>query len=251
MLPLPHSIVSFDFSLIENNFKQYLLWTLFRYLRFVFCALIIFKIFYTMVWIKALYNWVLSWAQTKYGTTALFILAFIESVFFPIPPDILLIAMALGATAKAFKYAFVCTIGSTLGAFVGYAIGHYIWLSSNGEFTAFANFFFDNIPGFTVGLFNSIKVLFNEWDFWVIFTAGFTPIPYKVFTITSGVFDINFLMFVIASIISRGARFFLVAWLIWKFGPSIKQFIEKYFNLLAIAFTLLLIGGFVLIKYVI
>ncbi len=204
-----------------------------------------------MRWFKSLYSWVLSWAQTKYGAVALFVLAFTESVFFPIPPDILLIALALGATAKAFRYAFICTAGSVLGAFVGYAIGNYVWLTSSGEFSAFANFFFTNIPGFSVELYESIKALFAEWDFWVIFTAGFTPIPYKVFTITSGVFDVNLLMFSVASIIGRGARFFLVAWLIWKFGPSIKRFIDKYFNLLAIVFTLLIVGGFVLIKYVI
>lgn len=204
-----------------------------------------------MRWFKSLYNWVLSWAQTKYGASALFILAFTESVFFPIPPDILLIALALGATSKAFRYAFICTAGSVLGAFVGYAIGNYVWLTSSGEFSAFANFFFANIPGFSVELYEAIKTLFAEWDFWVIFTAGFTPIPYKVFTITSGVFDVNLLMFSVASIIGRGARFFLVAWLIWKFGPSIKRFIDKYFNLLAIVFTLLIVGGFVLIKYMI
>lgn len=204
-----------------------------------------------MRWFKDLYSWVLSWAQTKYGAVALFVLAFTESVFFPIPPDILLIALALGATAKAFRYAFICTAGSVLGAFVGYAIGNYVWLTSSGEFSAFANFFFTNIPGFSVELYETIKALFAEWDFWVIFTAGFTPIPYKVFTITSGVFDVNLLMFSVASIIGRGARFFLVAWLIWKFGPSIKRFIDKYFNLLAIVFTLLIVGGFVLIKYMI
>lgn len=204
-----------------------------------------------MRWFKSLYSWVLSWAQTKYGASALFILAFTESVFFPIPPDILLIALALGATAKAFRYAFICTAGSVLGAFVGYAIGNYVWLTSSGEFSAFANFFFANIPGFSVELYEAIKTLFAEWDFWVIFTAGFTPIPYKVFTITSGVFDVNLLMFSVASIIGRGARFFLVAWLIWKFGPSIKRFIDKYFNLLAVVFTLLIVGGFVLIKYMI
>ncbi len=204
-----------------------------------------------MNWVKRLYEWVLSWAESKYGILALFLFAFAESVFFPIPPDVLLIALALGATVKAFRYAFVCTLGSVLGAFVGYALGHYAWLAPDGEFTSFANFFFHNIPGFTVDLYNNIKLLYNEWDFWVIFTAGFTPIPYKVFTITSGVFDINLVMFTIASIISRGARFFLVAGLIWKFGPSIKQFIDRYFNLLAIVFTILLIGGFVLIKYVI
>lgn len=200
---------------------------------------------------KRLYNWVLSWAQTKYGAAALFILAFVESVFFPIPPDILLIALALGASAKAFRYALVCTIGSVTGAFLGYAIGYYAWLSDSGEFSTFALFFFNHIPGFSTDLYYNIKTLFNEWDFWVIFTAGFTPIPYKIFTITSGVFDINFAMFILASIISRGARFFLVAWLLWKYGASIKLFINKYFNILALGFTVLLIGGFVLVKYLI
>ncbi len=202
-----------------------------------------------MNWFRKLYDWIISWSQSKYGPAVLFILAFIESIFFPIPPDILLIALALGASGKAFKYAFICTVGSVLGAFVGYYIGHVLWLTSAGEFSPFANFFFTNIPGFTVDLYESIKNLFVEWDFWVIFTAGFTPIPYKVFTISAGAFEINLAMFAIASLVSRGARFFLIAWLIWKYGSNIKVFIEKYFNLLALGFTVVLIGGFALIKY--
>lgn len=201
--------------------------------------------------LKRLYYWILKWAESPHSLTALFILAFAESVFFPIPPDVLLIALALGSAAKSFHYAAVCTVGSISGAIVGYALGHYAWISAAGDFTGFANFFFNNIPGFTIELYESIKVLYNQWDFWVIFTAGFTPIPYKVFTVTSGVFEINFAMFTIASLISRGARFFLLSWLIWKFGPDIRYFIEKYFNLLAFGFTVLLIGGFVLIKYLI
>lgn len=202
-----------------------------------------------MNWFRKLYDWIISWSQSKYGPAVLFILAFIESIFFPIPPDILLIALALGASGKAFKYAFICTMGSVLGAFVGYYIGHVLWLTSTGEFSPFANFFFTNIPGFTIDLYESIKNLFIEWDFWVIFTAGFTPIPYKVFTISAGAFEINLVMFAIASLVSRGARFFLIAWLIWKYGSSIKVFIEKYFNLLALGFTVVLIGGFALIKH--
>jgi membrane protein YqaA with SNARE-associated domain len=202
-----------------------------------------------MNWLKKLYDWVLKWAETPHGPIALFILAFTESIFFPIPPDVLLIALALGCTVKSFRFAMICTIGSVSGAFAGYAVGHFAWISTTGEFTGFANFFFNNIPGFSIALFNSIKALFIQWDFWVIFTAGFTPIPYKVFTVTSGVFDINLMMFFLASIISRGARFFLVAFLIWKFGPGIKRFIEKYFNMLALGFTVCLIGGFIAIKY--
>jgi membrane protein YqaA with SNARE-associated domain len=201
--------------------------------------------------LKKLYDWVLSWAESPYGGVALFLLAFAESSFFPIPPDALLIALVLGAQAKAFKFAANCTIASVLGAILGYAIGYFIWWNSDSQFSSLALFFFNNIPGFTEPLFFKVQKMYEEWNFWIVFTAGFTPIPYKVFTISGGAFQVNFVMFIIASIISRGARFFLVAFLIWKFGPSIKEFIDKYFNTLAIGFTVLLIGGFVLIKYLI
>lgn len=201
--------------------------------------------------VRKLYDWVLSWSEKKYSTAALFILAFTESSFFPIPPDALLIALVLGATHKAYKYATVCTIASVTGAFLGYAIGYFVWWTPQGEFTALAQFFFDIIPGFTTDVFYDIQNMYENYDFWIIFTAGFTPLPYKVFTVSAGAFMINLPMFFIASIISRGARFFLVAFLIWKFGPPIKAFIDKYFNWLAIGFTVLLVGGFVLIKYLI
>lgn len=203
-----------------------------------------------MNWAKRMYDWVLGWAESPYGPVALFIFAFVESVFFPIPPDILLIALALGIPSKSFRFALNCSLGSIFGAMAGYALGNFAWIASSGEFTGFANFFFHNIPGFTVNMYNRIQALYDQWNFWVIFTAGFTPIPYKVFTITAGVFQVNFVMFLVASVISRSARFFLVAWLIWKYGPGIKGFIDKYFNLLALGFTVCLIGGFVLIKYI-
>jgi membrane protein YqaA with SNARE-associated domain len=199
--------------------------------------------------IRKLYDWVLHWADTKYGAVALFILAFAESSFFPIPPDTLLIALVLGAQTKAFKFAANCTIASVLGALAGYAIGHFLWWTPSNEFTEIANFFFANIPSFTPEAFFNIQKMYEQYDFWIIFTAGFTPIPYKLITISSGAFNINMAMFILASVISRGARFFLVAFLIWKFGPQIKSFIDKYFNWLAIAFTVLLIGGFLVIKY--
>lgn len=198
--------------------------------------------------IRKLYDWVLHWSETPYGPAALFILAFAESSFFPIPPDALLIALALGAKTKSFRFALICTIGSVLGAILGYAIGHFVWWNGN-EFSQLANFFFERIPGFSHEIFYNVKELYDEWNFWIVFTAGFTPIPYKVFTITGGALNVNIFLFLIASIISRAGRFFLVAFLIWKFGPQIKGFIDKYFNWLAIAFTVLLIGGFVGIKY--
>lgn len=201
--------------------------------------------------IRKLYDWVLHWADSPYGAVALFILSFAEASFFPIPPDALLIALVLGSQSKAFKFALNCSIASVLGALLGYSIGYFLWWKNPNEFSTLAIFFFNNIPSFTEELFFNVKALYDKWDFWIIFTAGFTPIPYKVFTISSGAFQISLPMFILASIVSRSARFFLVAFLIWKFGASIKSFIDKYFNLLAILFTILLIGGFVAIKYLI
>ena len=197
--------------------------------------------------LKKLYNWVIHWADTRWGVTALFLLAFAESSFFPVPPDVLLIACCLGCSKKSFRYAAVCTAGSVLGAMFGFSIGHFIWLTPGGEFTGVAEFFFKSV--FSIEDYYNIKELYEQNNFWVVFTAGFTPIPYKLITITAGVFNINFVMFLIASIVSRGMRFFLIGGLIWKFGAPIKTFIDKYFNALAIAFTVLLIGGFVAVKY--
>ena len=202
-----------------------------------------------MKFIRNIYDWMLHWAETPYGPIALFALAFAESSFFPIPPDALLIALALGVRSKSFKFAAICTLASVLGALLGYAIGHFVWWNNPGEFSQVANFFFDNIPGFTTELFSKVQSLYDEWNFWIVFTAGFTPIPYKIFTISGGAFNINIVMFIVASIVSRAGRFFLVAFLIWKYGEHIKGFIDKYFNWLAIGFTVLLVGGFVGIKY--
>ena len=198
--------------------------------------------------IRKLYDWVLHWAETPYGPMALFILAFAESSFFPIPPDVLLIALALGVRKKSFSFALICSIASIAGGLFGYSIGHFLWWEGSA-YSGIAQFFFNNIPGFTEEVFMSIQKQYSDYGFMIIFTAGFTPIPYKIFTISAGAFDINLLLFVIASTASRTARFFLVAGLIWKFGKPIKAFIDKYFNLLTLIFTLLLVGGFFSIKY--
>lgn len=193
--------------------------------------------------IKRQYDWVLSWAESRYGAYALFVLAFAESSVFPIPPDVLLIALCLGHRKAWFKFASICTAGSLTGAILGYGIGMGLW-------TVVDQFFFSYVPGFTESKFAQVQGLYEKYDFWVVFVAAFTPIPYKVITITAGVFDINFPMFVISSLIGRAARFFLVAALLYRYGEPIHAFIEKRFNLLTIAFTVLLIGGFVLLRYV-
>ena len=189
---------------------------------------------------RRLYNWVLHWANTPYGTWALFILAFAESSFFPIPPDPLLIALAVARPRKALTFALVCSIGSVLGGCVGYLIG---W-----QFMAAIGDRIVSLYGLSEKV-AYIEALYKQYDAWAVGIAGFTPIPYKVFTIAAGAFKINFPVFVLASLISRSARFFLVGGLIRLYGETIQAYIEKYFDILAIAFTVLLIGGFVAIKY--
>ena len=187
----------------------------------------------------------LSWGNSRWGALALFCFAFAESSFFPIPPDVLLIALCLGVTTRSFRYAAICLAGSITGAMAGYALGFFLWQNTADEYTALPQSFFNHV--FSMESFLKVGALYDRYNFWIVFTAGFTPLPYKLFTITGGLFHINFVMFLLASVVSRGLRFFVIAWLIWRFGAPIKRFIDKYFNLLAIAFTVLLIGSFVLV----
>lgn len=193
--------------------------------------------------VRRLYDWVLHWADTPYGLQALAILALAESSFFPIPPDPLLIALCLGATGGALRFAGVATVSSVLGGVLGYGIGAVAWGSVSG-------FFFEYVPGVTPEAFARVQGIYDDWDFWAIFVAGLTPIPYKVFTISAGAFGINFPVFVFASVLSRGLRFFLLAGLIYRFGDSIRSFIDRYFNLLTWVFGILLVLGFVVIEFV-
>ncbi|RZB34830.1 MAG: hypothetical protein SRB1_00598 [Desulfobacteraceae bacterium Eth-SRB1] len=190
--------------------------------------------------LKRLYSWVLHWAETAYGSWALFFLAFCESSFFPIPPDVLLIALSVATPKKALKYALICSAGSVIGGCLGYLIGWQFMVSIGEKII--------NLYGMSQKI-DYIRTLYMQYDALAIGVAGFTPIPYKVFTISAGAFGINFPVFVIASFVSRSLRFFLVAGLIYIFGPAIQSFINKYFNALAVAFTILLVAGFVIIKY--
>jgi membrane protein YqaA with SNARE-associated domain len=256
-------------------------------------------------WHRRLYDWVLHWADTPYGGPALFVMAFAESSFFPVPPDVLLAPLVLGNRRRWLGYALACSVASLVGGMFGYAIGYFAW-------QAVGDFFYDHVPGFgrdVVVLHDGTRIegmidtsdvkvtlplmraelqfpdggagpiritdahgrayavtkakiaeyhvqpftkaggLYQTYDFWIVFIAGFTPLPYKVITITAGVFGINFPVFVLASAVSRSARFFLVAGLIGLCGDWIKPKIDRYFNLLCILFVILLVAGFVIIKY--
>ena len=193
--------------------------------------------------IRRLYDWVLHWAETPYGLPALALLTVAESSFFPIPPDPLLMALCLGAASRSLRFAAVATVASVVGGIIGYGIGSLMWLGVS-------DFFFAYVPGVTPEAFAGVQDLYVRFDFWAVFFAGLTPVPYKVFTISAGVFSINFPIFVLASVLSRGLRFFLVAGLIYKFGPSISSFIDRYFTLLTWVFGVLVVLGFVAIEFV-
>lgn len=192
--------------------------------------------------IRRLYDWVLHWADTRYALPALFVLSFAESSFFPIPPDVLLIALCIGNVQKGYRFAAWCSIASVLGGMAGYGIGALLWTDGMREF--FTTYVFSQAK------FDYVGGLYERWNFWIVFGAAFSPIPYKVITITAGVFGVSFPLFVLASVIGRSARFFLVAWLFRRYGPPIKDFIERRFALVTIAGTALLIGGFLAFKLV-
>ncbi|MEC8043427.1 MAG: YqaA family protein [Verrucomicrobiota bacterium] len=192
--------------------------------------------------LRSTYNWTLSLAHKKRASSWLAALSFSEASFFPIPPDVLLIPLCLGNIRKALKFALICSIASVLGGLVGYLIGAFAWDMLQG-------LFFSYVPGFTPEKFERISAWYGEWGWPLVFLAGFSPIPYKVFTIASGVMGMALLPFLLASAVSRSARFFLVAILISKFGEPIKEKIDRHFNLLALVFGLLLVGGFLAIKF--
>lgn len=191
--------------------------------------------------LKKLYDYVMDLADHPKALWILAVMSFTESSFFPIPPDVLLIPMVLAAPTRAWRIALVCSISSLLGGIFGYVIGAY---------------FFDVVGQPIVDFyhlqaqFERFQTLYNEWGAIIVGVAGFSPIPYKVFTIASGVTGLDLTTFIITSAISRSARFFLVAWLLWKYGEPIRDFIEKRLGILTILFCVFLVGAFVLLKYV-
>lgn len=189
---------------------------------------------------KALYDWCMKLVSGKYALPTLCAISFIESSFFPIPPDLFLIPLILARRTEAFKIALYTTISSVLGGAFGYAIGWFLYDSIG---LAILNFYHYTTE------FQKFCNLYNEWGAWIVFGAGLTPFPYKIVTIASGVTHLNLGVFMIASVIARGMRFFLIAWLLWKYGKPMKEYIEKNLGWLSIVFFVLLIGGFVLIKY--
>jgi len=193
-------------------------------------------------WIRKMYTWVEGFAAKPHALWALFIIAFTESSFFPIPPDVLLIALAVAYPKKSLRFAMLCTIGSLFGGIFGYFIGHELMQTIGRPIIDFYN-----AGHYWLAIENAYR---GPVGVWFLVAAAFTPIPYKVATIAAGATLMPFFPFLIASAVGRAGRFFLVAGLIWKFGPSIKSFIETYFDKLSIGFIALLVLGFIAVKWV-
>ena len=194
-----------------------------------------------MKWIRQLYNWVIHWAEKPQALWALSGISAIEAIFFPLPADPLLIAMGAAKPRKSFQYATVITLSSVAGALLGYLIGYMFWEASQ-------DFFFQSV--FSQETFETVKNHFNDNAFMAIFIASFTPIPFKVFTLAAGAVSLPLLPFTLSALLGRGLRFFIIATLLFFFGETIRHFIEKHFEKLTIILSLLLVGGFYVIKYV-
>lgn len=206
-------------------------------------------------WTRLLYDWVMKWGESPNASWALFFLSMAEASFFPVPPDALLIALCMGAYRRWFRFAAICSAGSVIGGIIGYMIGYSAFELIGSRLLEFTAMLSGGDPD---QLLQTAQFWFNEKELygmkvgtWAVAIAGFTPIPYKVFTIASGFFEMNFPVFVLASAISRSLRFFIVAGLIGmlykKFGNRVEKWIDKYFNWLAIAFAVLLVLGFIVV----
>jgi membrane protein YqaA with SNARE-associated domain len=183
--------------------------------------------------IRPLYDWTMAQAERPYASRFLAFISFLESSVFPIP-------MVLGARARAWYYALLCTVASVVGGLAGYLIGAYLFELIGQPILEFYNY---------VEEFNDFERIYQQWGMWIVFLAGFTPFPFKVITIASGVAGLDLVTFLMASTVARGARFFLVAGLLWQFGPPIRGFIERNLGWLTVAFFVLLFGGFLALRY--
>lgn len=187
-----------------------------------------------------LYDWTMRLAAHRHALLALAAVSFIESSVFPIPPDVLLIPMVLARRDRAWLYAAVCTIASVLGGIAGYAIGYFLFEELGRPLLDFYHY---------GAQFETFRGQYNAWGAWIVFGAGLTPFPYKVITIASGVTALDPTTFMVASLLSRGARFFLVAALLWYFGPPIRRFVENNLGMVVTVFFVLLLGGFAVLRF--
>ncbi len=189
--------------------------------------------------LRRLYDWTMGLAAHRNALALLALVAFVESSVFPIPPDVLLVPMVLAARARAWRIALVCTLASVAGGLAGYGIGYFAFETVGRPLVEFYG---------GGDAFASFRDTYNAWGLWIVFTAGLTPLPYKVFTIASGVTQLDPTIFVVGSVLSRGLRFFGVTAILWRYGEPLRAFVENHLGKVTAAFAVLLVGGFVLIS---
>jgi membrane protein YqaA with SNARE-associated domain len=192
--------------------------------------------------LRRLYDWTMGLASRRNALLALAAVSFAESSFFPIPPDAMIVPMVLARPDRAWRIALVATVASVLGGALGYAIGYYLFETLGQSLI--------QLYGYQAK-FEAFKQAYNEWGLWIILIKGLTPIPYKLVTIASGAAAFDFPIFMLASIVTRGLRFFIVAALLRRFGEPIRDFVERRLTLVATAFLLAVVGGFLIVRYVI
>ena len=192
--------------------------------------------------LRRMYDWTMRLAARPNALPALGVVSFIESSFFPIPPDAMMLPMVLARPDRAWTIALVATVTSVVGGIAGYAIGYYLFETIGRSVI--------ELYGYQNG-FEAFRAAYAEWGLWIILVKGMTPIPYKIVTIASGAAAFDFPLFVVASIVTRGARFFLVAALLKYFGPPIREFVERRLTIVTTVFVVCLVGGFVAVKYLI
>jgi len=191
--------------------------------------------------LRRTYDWTMELAARPHAMFWLFVIAFAESSVFPIPPDVLIIPMVLAAPTRAWRIVAVATTGSVLGGLAGYGIGYFLFEAVGQPILDFYGY---------AAKFDRFQQWYREWGGWIVFAGGFSPVPYKVITIASGSVNLDLLTFTVVSLISRCGRFLIVAALLWKFGPPIRAFIERWLGPLTLAFVVLLVLGFVVLKYI-
>jgi membrane protein YqaA with SNARE-associated domain len=199
-------------------------------------------------WFEKLHAWISNLATTKWGSFALFICAFADASFLPLPVTTFFILLILLNTRKIFKHLFFVIVGTFTGALAGYTIGHFAWFGANGEFSGVVQFLFNNIPGFSQEIYEKVHYMYTKWDFWILSAAAATPLPYGMFSVTSGVFNINVFIFLITTLISQGIKFLFLAILTIKLGSQVKKLMELNWKPLAIIVSISVVIAILVIR---
>lgn len=198
--------------------------------------------------VKQTYDWTLKWSKSRYSVLALFVFLFSDASFFPLPTTIIFITMSLLYPMRTNFNALIATIAMVSGATVGYGIGHFLWLSSDGGYTVIAQYFFNHIPGFTIDLYHNAQALYSKWSYGILLAAIVLPIPYQFYSISAGAFDSNFFMFGLSTLLFQGLRFFGLAYLVVRFGEGVKSIFQKNLKIIAFSAIALMVFYIVVVK---